>query len=56
MHTMSILKYFCPLREKPDLPDPSGLLRETVPPTAIVAANVKVIDTLNEAELKRKVH
>ena len=55
IHTMSILKYFCPLREKPDLPDPSGLLRETVPPTAIVAANVKVIDALNEAELKRKV-
>ena len=52
-HTMSILKYFHPLREKPDLPDPSGPLRETVPPTAIVAANVKVNEALNEAELKK---
>ena len=24
MHTMSILKYFHPVGEKPDLPDPSG--------------------------------
>ena len=53
MHTMSILKYFRPLREKPDLPDPSGPLRETVPPTAIVEANVKVNKALNEAELKK---
>ena len=37
------------MREKPDLSDPSGPLRETVPPTAIVAANMKV----NEAELKK---
>ena len=51
---MFILKYFRPLREKPDLPDPSGLLRETVPSTAIVAANVKVNEALNEVELKRK--
>ena len=50
---MSILKYFRPLREKPDLPDPSGPLRETVPPTTIVAANAKVIEALNEAELKK---
>ena len=42
-----------PLREKPDLPDPSGPLRETVPPTAIVEANVKVNEALNEAELKK---
>ena len=49
MHAMSILKYFCPLREKPDLPDPSAPLRKTVPPTAIVEPNVKV----NEAELKK---
>ena len=51
-HTMSILKYFRPLREKPDLPDPSAPLRETVPPTATVEANVKVSEALNEAELK----
>ena len=50
---MSILKYFCPLREKPDLPDPSGPLRETVLSTAIVAANAKVNEALNEAELKK---
>ena len=37
------------MREKPGLPDPSGPLRETVSPAAIVAANVKV----NEAELKK---
>ena len=49
LHAMSILKYFRPLREKPDLPDPSGPLREAVSPTAIVEANVKV----NEAELKK---
>ena len=49
MHAMSVLKYFRPLREKPDLPDPSAPLRETVPPTAIVEANVRV----NEAELKK---
>ena len=37
------------MREKPHLPDPSGPLRETVPPAAIVAANVKI----NEAEIKK---
>ena len=37
------------MREKPDLPDPSGPLKETVSAAAIVAANVKV----NEAELKK---
>ena len=53
MHAMSILKYFRPLREKPDLPDPSAPLRKTVPPTAIVEANVKVNEAFNEAELKK---
>ena len=53
MHAMSILKYFHPLREKPDLPDPSAPLRETVPPTGIVAANMKVNEALTEAELKK---
>ena len=53
MHAMSILKYFRPLSEKPDLPDPSTPLRETVPPTAIVAANMKVNEALTEAELKK---
>ena len=46
---MCILKYFRPLREKPDLPDLSGPLRETVPPTAIVKVNVKI----NKPELKK---
>ena len=47
MHATSVLKYFRPLREKPDLPDPSAPLRETVPPTAILEA--KVNEALNEA-------
>ena len=50
MHTIILSR---PLREKPDLPDPSGALRETVPSTAIVEANVKVNEALNEAELKK---
>ena len=37
------------MRGKLHLPDPSGPLRETVPPAAIVTANMKV----NEAELKK---
>ena len=53
MHAMSILNYFCPLREKPDFPDPSGPLKKAVPPTAIVAVNMKVNEALNEAELKK---
>ena len=28
MASMSILKYMCPLKEKPDLPDPTGPLGE----------------------------
>ena len=47
IHAMFIWKYLRPLREKSDLPDPSGLFRETVSPTAIVAANVKVNEALN---------
>ena len=49
MHAMSILNYFHPLKEKRDLPDPSGPLRETVLSTAIVEAIMKV----SEAELKK---
>ena len=44
------LEILSSLGEKPDLPDPSGLLREAVTPTAIVAANVKVNEALNEVE------
>ena len=41
------------MREKPDLPDPSGPLRETVPPTAIVSVKAKVNEALNDVELKK---
>jgi len=34
--------YFHPVKQKPDLPDPSGSLSETVPLTAIASVNVKV--------------
>ena len=50
---MSILKYFHPVKQKPDLPDPSGPLSQAVPPTAIAAANVKVAEALNDAEVKK---
>ena len=51
--SMSILKYFHPVKQKPDLPDPSGPLSQTVPPTAIAAANIKVTEALNEAEVRQ---
>ena len=50
---MSILKYVRPLKQKPDLPDPRGPLSENVPPTAIAAANVKVVEALDEADEKK---
>ena len=50
---MSILKYFHPVKQKPDLPDPNGPLSQSLPSTAIAAANVKVTDALNEAEVKK---
>ena len=51
---MSISKYFHPVKQKLDLPDPSGPLREKVPPTAIAAANAKVTDAINKAEVKKR--
>ena len=45
---MLILKYMRPLKEKPDLPDPTCSLSEKVPSQAIAAANVKVIEALEE--------
>ena len=44
---MSILTYFHPVRQKPDLPDPSGPLKEKVPPAAIAAANAKVVEAID---------
>ena len=53
MH-MSMLKYFHPVKQKPDLPDPSGPLRKKVPSTAIAAANGKVTEAINEAKVKKR--
>ena len=53
---MSILTYFHPVKQKADLPDPSGPLKEKVPPAAIAAANTKVVEAIDEAEVKRSVH
>ena len=50
---MSILKSMRPLKEKPDLPDPTGPLSEKVPSQAIAAANVKVIEALEEVQEKK---
>ena len=50
---MSILTYFHPVKQKPDLPDPSGPLKEKVPPAAIAAANAKVVEAINKAEVKK---
>ena len=51
---MSILKYFHLVKQRPDLPDPSGPLREKVLPTAIAAANAKVIEAIDEAEVRKR--
>ena len=51
---MSILKYVRPLKQKPDLPDPSGCLSEQIPSTAIASANVKVLEALKCGEEKKK--
>ena len=53
---MTILPYFHPVKQKPDLPDPSGPLKEKVLPAAIAAANAKVVEAINEAELKKSAH
>ena len=53
MASMSILKYMRPLKEKPDLPDPTGPLSEKVPSQAIAAVNMKVIEALEEVQEKK---
>ena len=50
---MSILTYFHPVKQKPHLPDPSGPLIEKLPPAAIAAANAKVVEAIDEAEIKK---
>ena len=40
------------MKQKPDLPDPSGSLRRKAPPTAIPAANAKVAGAINEGKVK----
>ena len=44
--TMSILKYFCPTKEKLELPDPNGSLSGSVPSSAVSSVNAKVKDVL----------
>ena len=51
---MSILTYFHPVKQKPNLPDPSGPLKEKVPPAAIAAANGKVFEAIDEEEVKKR--
>ena len=54
VQSWSILKYVCPLKQKPDLPDPSGPLSEQIPWTAITSANVKVLEALKECGEEKK--
>ena len=54
---MSILNYFHPVKQRQDLPDPSGPLSELKPLTVIASANVKVLATLEDGEeMKKKVN
>ena len=53
MCAMLILKYFHPVKQKSNLPDLRGPLSQSLPPTAIAAANIKVSEALNEAEVKK---
>ena len=41
------------MKQKPHLPDPSGPLIEKLPPAAIAAANAKVVEAIDEAEIKK---
>ena len=43
---MSILKYFCPVKEKLELSNPNGSLSGSMLSSAILSANVKVTDVL----------
>ena len=45
---MSILKYFHPVKLKPDLPDHNGPLCEKMPFSAILSEYTKVMDVLEK--------
>ena len=49
-----LLKFFQPLKRKPDLPDPNVLLSNTVLSLAISSANTKVIEALETIEENKK--
>ena len=55
MRCLRILTYFHLVKQKPDLPDPmaSGPLSKKVPPTAIASANAKVVEAIEEAEVRK---
>ena len=50
MCSMLILKYFHPVKQKPNFPDPSGPVSQTVPPTVIATVNVKAIKALKHKQ------
>ena len=54
--SMSLLKFFKPLKKKPDLLDPNGLMSSTVPSFAISSANTKVIEALKTIEESKKAY
>ena len=45
---MNILKYFRPIKQTPDLPDPNGPLSENMPSSAVSSANAKVTDVFEK--------
>ena len=45
---MNILKYFHPIKQTPDLPDPDGPLSENMPSSAVSSANAKVTDVFEK--------
>lgn len=51
---MALLKFFKPVKKKPDLPDPDGPLSSAVPSSAISSANTKVLEALTNIEENKK--
>ena len=45
---MSILKYFCPIKQTLDLPDLDGSLSKNMPHLAVSSANAKATDVLEK--------
>ena len=54
MSDMALLKFFQPVKKKPDLPNPNGPLSSEVPPSAISSANTKVLEALGKSKEKTK--